>query len=312
MKIKKEILYRFFRGTANSEENKKVREYLETSTENWKEYLYERKLFDAVLLNGGFELENKLQKRRMLFHLFMKESIKIAAILVFAIGISYLWLQSADSSETKTVINTLHGQMANVTLPDGTKVWLNSDTRLEFPNTFAKDKREINIDGEAYFEVAHNAKKPFVVHTAKEETVEVLGTKFYVEAYSKTEDFETSLIEGSVRVNAGKSSLVISPFQRAILKNGKIEVEEITNLDVYRWREGLICFKNEHFADILKGLEKYYGVKIEISDKDIKNPQLTVKFRLSDGIDYALRVLQKKSDFFFTRDDERNVFVIRK
>lgn len=312
MEINKETLYRFFNGTADKEEGKEVQKYLESSKDNWKEFLYERKLFDALLVNGGIEVQKKLHKRYAIFHQYIKEAVKIAAIFLVAIGISFLWLQDSETKDVKTVISTLNGQMANVTLPDGTKVWLNSNTRLEFPTVFAKNKREIKMDGEAYFEVAHNARKPFLVHTPRKETVEVLGTKFYVEAYSNTENFETALMEGSVRVNSGNGSFIISPLQRAVLKNGEMVVEKITNLDVYRWCEGLICFKNEHFMDIVKELEKYYGVKININDKNINNPQLTVKFRLSDGVEYALRILQKQSNFSYTRDDEKNIFVIRK
>lgn len=312
MELKKEILYRFFNGTIDEEEGKEVRKYLEDSKDNWEEFLHERKLFDALIVNGGIEVQKKLQKRRAIFHRYIKEAIKIAAVFIVAIGLSFLWLRDSETKDTKTIINTLSGQMANVTLPDGTQVWLNSNTRLEFPTVFAKNEREIKIDGEAYFEVAHNVRKPFLVHTPRKETVEVLGTKFYVNAYSNTGNFETALMEGSVKVNTDNNSFIISPLQRAVLRDGNMVIERITSLDVYRWREGLICFKNEHFMDIIKGLEKYYGVKISISDTNIKNPQLTVKFRLSDGIEYALRILQKEINFSYTRDDEENIFVIQK
>lgn len=311
MEISKETLYRFFAGKADREEGKEVKKYLESSEEHWNEYLRERKFFDALLLNDDTEAQEQLRKRRRFtLRRIATEAAKIAAIFVVAAGVAYLWLNESESQDIKTVIHTGHGQMANATLPDGTKVCLNSNTRLEFPAAFRKDKREINIDGEAYFEVAHDKQKPFLVHTPRRESVEVLGTKFYVEAYSDADCFETALMEGSVRVNAGGRSLTISPLQRAVCKNGKITVEKITNLDTYRWREGLICFKDEHFTDIIRGLEKYYGVNIDIANKHIKNPQLTVKFRLSDGIDYTLRILQKYIGFSYTREDEKNLFII--
>lgn len=311
MEIDREILYRFFNGIANPEEKKVLRQYLEASKENWNEYLRERKLFDAIQVNSR-RADGKLQKRPELFRRILKESLKIAAILVIALGVAFLWKQNTPIEESKTSVNTLYGQMANVTLPDGTKVWLNSNTHIEFPSAFAEDKREIKIDGEAYFEVAHDAKKAFIVHTPGKETVEVLGTKFYVEAYADSDEFEAALVEGSVQVKGERNSLILSPKERAVLKNGEIVMEEITDMDVYRWREGLICFKNEHLTDIVEELEKYFGVKMAIAGQSVRNPQLTVKFRLSDGVEHALRVLQRECDFSYTRDDDTNTFIIRK
>ena len=105
------------------------------------------------------------------------------------------------------------GQRANLTLPDGTNVWLNARSEMRYPAVFTGNKREITLDGEAYFEVTHNEDKPFVVQTNKC-NVEVLGTKFNVEAYSDSEDFCTSLMEGSVRVSDKgnpSESLVLAP-----------------------------------------------------------------------------------------------------
>ncbi|WP_129661878.1 FecR family protein [Bacteroides fragilis] len=311
MKIEKEILYRYFNGDATPEEEHKIRQYLEASDENWKEYLRERKFFDTIILKEQVVSE-KSGQLRVVLHRLSQEIIKIAAVFLLALGVSFFWLQKSENPGAKTVMTTLYGQMANVTLPDGTKVWLNSHTRLEYPVTFGKDKREIHMDGEAYFEVVHNAKKPFVVHTPRCESVEVLGTKFYVDAYSDAKTFEAALIEGSVKVNAGGQSVVISPLQRAVFQKGRISVEKITDLDIYRWREGLICFKHEPFTDIVKELEKYYGVHIHIREHLQHNPLLTVKFRLSDGIEYALRVLQQDVPFSYTRDDKGNIFMIQK
>lgn len=309
MEIDREILHRFFEGKADAEEKKMIRQYLDASQENWNEYLRERKLFDAIQVN---KREPILQKRSAWSLRIMKEALKLAAVVVMALGIALLWKQDSNRDEGITSVNTLYGQMANVTLPDGTRVWLNSNTRIEYPSVFAKDKREIKIDGEAYFEVVHDAKRAFIVHTPREETVRVLGTKFYVEAYSNSEKFETALMEGCVEVNNNSNSFIISPLERVVLKNGKMVIEKITDMDAYRWREGLICFRNKPFMEIIKQLEKYYDVKMNISGTDIRNPLLTVKFRLSDGIEHALRVLQREINFSYSRDEDKNIFITRK
>ena len=218
------------------------------------------------------------------------------------------------SREEKLKYNTLktpRGGEFRLTLSDGTSVILNSATNLRYPVTFGKQERKVYLDGEAYFEVVRNTGRPFIVYTPDDEQVEVLGTKFYVEAYSGTKKFETALIEGSVRVRAANSQFILQPAYKAGLKGGKMSVEKITDFDIYRWREGLICFKNRHFSEILEELKKYYGVHIGFDAAKINNPVLTVKFRLSDGIEYALRVLQKDVKFKYVRNDEENTFVIK-
>lgn len=309
----KEILYRYFNGTATPNEEELVRQYIETSEENWKAYLNERKLFDALLLNAPSEEISHKKSNHLSGKIILREAMKMAAVLLLAFGLAF-WILNGVGNQGENIpvtITTQYGQMANVTLPDGSKVWLNSNTKLTYTEAFNQKNREIHMDGEAYFEVEHNAEKPFIIYAPNHKQVKVLGTKFNVEAYSNTQEFEASLMEGSVQVSAEGSSLLIAPRQKAVWKDGHLKVEEITDFDVYRWREGLICFKNIPLMDILKDFEKYYNVKVDIKDMQMSNPVLTVKFRLSDGIDYALRVLQRYAAFSFERNDEENRFIIK-
>lgn len=155
MKIEKEILYRYFNGDATLEEEHKIRQYLEASDENWKEYLRERKFFDTIILKEQVVSEAKLIKRRQLIRKISLECLKVAAVLLIAFGTAFFWNNQSEKPATKSVVNTLKGQMANITLPDGSRVWLNSNTRIEYSQHF-DDKREVQIDGEAYFEVVRN------------------------------------------------------------------------------------------------------------------------------------------------------------
>lgn len=310
MKIEKEILYRFFNGTATVEEGEQVKAYLEKSKDNWKEYLSERRLYDTIILKSSTVVGEKQKRMKLYFRKIAIECMKVAAILAIAFFATFYWFSHSDDEGALSTVCTLQGQMANITLPDGTRVWLNSKTKLSYPQTFGQDKRKVQVDGEAYFEVAHHAEKPFVVQTTQAQ-VEVLGTKFYVESYSDTNEFEAALIEGSVRVSGGRSELVLSPLHKAVLKNGGFVVEKIVDLDTYRWREGLICFKSKPFTELLKEFEKYYGVSIVVDEKKVHNPILTAKFRVSDGVEYALRVLQRDVKFTFTRNDDENRIIIK-
>jgi ferric-dicitrate binding protein FerR (iron transport regulator) len=172
----------------------------------------------------------------------------------------------------------------------------------------------MELDGEAYFEVAKNETKPFVVQTAQG-VVEVLGTDFNVEAYSSREAFETTLMKGRVKVKLNGSvageEVWLTPDKKAVLKEGKLQVEPVNDYTSYRWREGLICFKNESFVSIMDDFEKYYGVSVRVKNQKALQSFYTGKFRYTDGIDYALRVLQKDIPFTFSRDDENQIIYIK-
>lgn len=310
MNIEKDILYRFFNGEATVSEEKEVRAYIESSPDNWKHYLSERRLYDTVILRNSTIGSERRQLRRHRARRIAFQCMKIAALLAIAFSTAFFWLGRNHPAAGTNIVSTLQGQMANVVLPDGTRVWLNSKTTLEYPTTFDYDKRKVQIDGEAYFEVIADKEHPFVVQTSRTQ-VEVLGTKFYVEDYSNANRVETALIEGSVSITAGKKTLMLQPSHKAVWRDGTMRIEPITDFDVYRWREGLICFKRRRFTEILKEFEKYYGTTIIIDTVDVDNPLITAKFRLADGIEYALRVLQKDVMFHYIRDDDKNTMVIK-
>lgn len=313
----KDILYRFFEGRTSVAEMRQVKEWAEASDENRKLFRRERKLFNAMILAGRPErgyLWKTMNKGR---NRFIGEFLKIASVIVITAGVTAaLFLMGKDSDEVNLAIQTITvpaGQRVNLDLPDGSNVWLNAGTRMQYPTAFMKGKREVALDGEAYFEVKHYEKSPFVVHTPVMD-VEVLGTKFNVEAYSKRKVFETSLMEGKVRVKSPlneKVSMVLSPHYKTTLKDGKLVVSQIDDYNVYRWKEGLYCFKNKAFAEIMRDLERYYDLRIQLDNLGIAGVALTGKFRISDGLDYALRVLQNDVSFSYHRDKENDVIYIK-
>lgn len=222
-------------------------------------------------------------------------------------------MQTAETSVALQTIAVPAGQRINITLPDGTNVWLNARTTIQYPVNFNSNERIVKLNGEAYFDVAKDKTKPFIVQTDKY-NVEVLGTKFDVESYSETGQFETALMEGSVRISSLKDaheSLMLKPNTKAYLHMGKLRVLPVDDLNPYRWREGLICFKNESFASIMKEFEKYYGINIYITNRQVQKYLYTGKFRQTDGVDYALRVLQKDIGFTYERDDDKHIIYIK-
>ncbi len=313
--MEKETLYKFFDGKASREEKEAVRIWLESSPENEQELFREREFFDAMILSGSTKSAGKEKKSHPFFRTVLFEAIKIAAVFVITVACGTYFYKSEirKIGEAMNTIKVPAGQRANLTLPDGTNVWLNARSEMRYPAVFTGNKREITLDGEAYFEVTHNEDKPFVVQTNKC-NVEVLGTKFNVEAYSDSEDFCTSLMEGSVRVSdKGNPSetVLLSPNHMVSLENGQLSTSPILDFDVFRWKEGLICFRNMNFEQLMLRFEKCYGVRIVVENKHLVNYICSGKFRISDGIDNALRILQKDAKYSFERNNDESVIYIK-
>ena len=313
--MNKDILYKFFEGNASFEEEAAVKQWMEESAENRLAFLKERKLFDAMLLLGNEEII-KNGKKRFSINLssLRTELIKIAAVVAITLGGSYFYYQSSLEKELMAMqtITVPAGQRINITLVDGTNVWLNARTSLSYPVKFGKNNRQVVLDGEAYFDVTKDKSKPFIVQT-NNYNVEVLGTQFDVNAYSETGEFETTLMSGSVKVASASDStqkITLKPNNKVYLQDGKLHVTAVDDYNPYRWKEGLICFKNETFTSIMKDFEKYYGLTIQVKNKNVFKYVYTGKFRQTDGIDYALRVLQKDIKFTYQRDDENQIIYI--
>ena len=311
------VLHRFFAGTASFEEEEAVCDWVDASDKNREELIRERKYFDVLLLHKTKNSSMVQSGHRFSLPFVIRESLKIAAaisvLLVSALYISNNVGKSAPVLEMNKIV-VPPGQRANLTLSDGTNVWLNARTKIVYPAVFDKSVRQVAVDGEAYFDVAKDKKRPFIVETGKC-NMEVLGTKFNVEGYSDKDDFEVTLMEGSVRVASriglGDTLMLKQDSKACLQKDGRLKVIPVYDYNPYRWKEGLICFRNESFLSIMSDLEKYFGVSIVVENKNVLKYYFTGKFRQADGIDYALRVLQRDIRFKYERDDENQIIYIR-
>lgn len=212
-------------------------------------------------------------------------------------------------------MQTIHvpaGQRAEVTLADGTHVWLNSRSTLRFPEQFSANARNVELDGEGYFSVQHNEESPFIVQTPKY-AIQVLGTEFNVKAYRNTSLFETALLKGSVKISSPnlKNGLQLKPNEIVSIENKLLKKSTINNNDYFKWKEGLFCFEDESIQNLIKKLELYYDTTIEIQRPSLLEHHYSGKFRIQDGIEHVLRVLQLKHKFTYQKDDDKNLIIIK-
>lgn len=305
----KNLLHRFFEGKTTIVEEQKIRKWMDNSDEHRNMFMAERKLFNTTILL--LDAENIPIRKAAVFQI--KELMKIAVAVAVTFLASFLYFHTYSGEDlvvTTQRIVVPAGQRINVRLSDGTNVWINSCSSIEYPALFTDKRRYVKLEGEAYFEVAYNEEKPFIVQTQQGD-VEVLGTSFNIEAYPYDNSFITSLMDGSVKIKRNNRYFVLEPNQLAHLKDGQLYVEPIIDYNIYRWKEGLICFTEESFTNILKKFEKYYDIKIVNKLQGMHNIFYTGKFRQTDGILYALRVLQKDIRFTFTRDEENRTIYIK-
>ncbi|WP_113635410.1 FecR family protein [Nubsella zeaxanthinifaciens] len=187
-----------------------------------------------------------------------------------------------DGTLDYNTISTPVGSNYQVILSDGTKVWLNAKTTLKFPAVFKGTNRQVELSGEAYFEVAHNEKQPFLL-TAKGMTVQVLGTHFNVSAYDDDQLVKTSLLEGAIKANYQTKSLLLKPGQQAVLSESKLSQSGFNEDDVMAWKSGYFIFRNEPIQEIMKEISRWYHIEVayqgnltkeEFGGKYLKNSSL--------------------------------------
>lgn len=310
--MEKEKLHRFFAGSTSIKEGMAIRAWMEACEENKRTFYKERKLFDALMLHNDRDTNCKISGKQTAG--MIHQWLKAVSIVVLTLTFNYLY-QEYRSSKDVIAMNTVSvpaGQRTNLTLPDGTNVWLNARTTLQYPVTFNKKQRTVLLKGEAYFDVTPNKKIPFIVQTDGYD-IEVLGTQFDVDAYPDHRTFETTLMKGSVKVVSQQfpeRTITLKPEHKVYVKNGQLEVAKVNDFNPYRWKEGLICFKDEPFRIIMEDFEKYYGIRIIINNKNVLKYSYNGKFRQSDGIDYALRVLQRDIHFKYEKDNDEQLIYI--
>ncbi len=313
-KMNAELLRKYIEGNATDDESRRVTEWIQASPDNMREYMAQRKLHDIALWRAvPVAAEQQPARRRLTLRRIGAEVAKAAAVL--AVGWIGLQMWPKDQPQPEQVaMQTIYvpaGQRVELSLADGTRVWLNARTTLSFPGKFTGDTRSVKLEGEGYFDVARNEEQPFIVETGKCD-VKVLGTEFNVMAYREDSVWETSLLKGAVEivVPGQRQTLRLEPNTMASLRGKQLTKGAIKEPDHFLWREGLICFNNISVGDMMEKLELYYGVDIVVNNRRIVNNRYTGKFRTKDGVEHVLKVLRLNNHFTYTKDDETNVITI--
>lgn len=196
--------------------------------------------------------------------------------------------------QNNTLFNPRGSKVVNVTLSDGTRIWLNAGSSISYPVIFSGKERRVTIDGEAYFEVAHNAAKPFVVNKQNID-IRVLGTKFNVNAYSNESGINTVLLEGSVKVSNRNQSIVLAPGQQVKSLSdgsGKLNVSKADFDKAMNWRGDFFRFDLFSLPEAIKQLERWYDIEIIVLTSDIDGVNLSGDMNRSTSLSSVIKILE--------------------
>jgi len=307
-----------------------VNEWISQSEENKGEYIRYKNLFallqtgseisDKQIEDGLSQVKNRIRHPRDNSRLI--NLVRYAAIVVLALLIGYS-ASKLNFSETITrnEIYVPNGSKSAVTLPDGTKVWLSNGTKFIYPEKFVGNTRDVELEGEGFFEVTHDRQRPFIVKIG-ENRIKVLGTRFAVIAYPGDNMVKTELISGQIQFDIKDKnqpgtfhSYLMKPSQSLSLDKTSMKVTESVIADNFYnyWINGVYDFKDETFEELAKKIERVYNIKVIFEDEVLKKRLFSGSLSINDNIYTLMEVFERASGepFMYTREGNQ-IYIKRK
>lgn len=300
--MEERILYNYLCDTCSEEERRKVEAWLQDNDSNVQAFLdlikrreeyvsevdknemkaglMERVRTDAMENISAYPENSKalLYQRK---HPILPLLLTIAAVLLISVFVGYKGMQSFQNSRDEQSvafkeISIPAGRTSTITLGDGTKIKLNSESTLKYPESFHNDLREVFLDGEAYFQVAREESRPFVVHT-NDVTTTVLGTEFNIKAYGENSDVQVAVNSGRVKVESDDTptsedhSVILEKYQWATYSNDQHLLQKEEGEAIYSmlaWKDGILIFDENTVSEVAEKLTRWYGADVILEDKN--------------------------------------------
>lgn len=290
------------------DELKKIERWLENSysqqeAETWLRANWESSAnvitdlsFDEI--RRRIKQNNERRRKQNVQHL-VRQVQRIAAVLLIPMLILTSWLifHHLPDPAQWLALTTKPGERTHVVLPDGSEVWINVDSRLEYPTTFNQDNRSLKLDGEAYFKVAKGKELPFVVNT-KDFEVMATGTEFNISAYPDDAHASTFLKEGTVkftysRGNSPVQTFEMKPGEQVVVdsKRNSLDLRASSSSNSVNWRNGELLFENEPMDVVFKKMERWYDVTIHFNPLDFTGETLAVNLKDKESIERLLEIM---------------------
>ena len=309
--IDEEVLVAFLKGELDAAQAAAVEAWYDRSAANRRmlgQVYYILYVSDRINDAAGIDVERSLRQFKRRMHAgrrisLRRSAVRIAAAAVIAAvllagGLTTVLL-SKRLAQPVTVVTQL-GERSQVVLPDGTKVWLNSSSSVEYVAPFFSRQRRVKLEGEAYFEVEHDRRAPFVVSTNGLD-IEVLGTRFNIRNDDNEHRVTTVLLEGAVKAYASgreQASVRLHPAQQLVFDT-RTHAMRLTDCPSaersINWIDGRFCFEHDTFGEIVAELKRYYNVDIRFMDNRLRDMRFSGNFRVEDGIYHIMSEYELKN-----------------
>lgn len=285
-----ELLFRYCEGKLSGDERKHVEEWISASKENEELAKTVHELYwaaDTLSVMDKVDADKALKKangklvRRKFKTVFLWAERAAAIMFIPLLSAYLLQIKNSDVAEARMMeIRTNPGMTTAFVLPDGTNVSLNSGSVLRYPEFFSEDKREVELIGEAFFDVTKDPNKRFVVKTTGDERVEVLGTSFNMEAFPGDSILSTTLLEGKVRFVSDAGSVQMNPGEKLVYNNktSKAKLTKTNGEAETAWKYGKIIFDNTPFNEVLRMLSKRFNVDFVVKNEKYRKDSFTGTF----------------------------------
>jgi ferric-dicitrate binding protein FerR (iron transport regulator) len=297
---------------------------------------FARRKADETFGTMPYEADKEGASKRLIFRIRRRRVtnmlIKVAAVLFIPMTAFSAWLllrgpkmpQVAQEQSVTEIIErhqseqlieyVVHsGVKGKVLLPDSSEVWLNSNSTLRCPAEFASEVRYVELDGEGYFKVHTASNWPMYISTSKGVTARILGTEFNLSSYSDDAEFKLTLVNGKVEVyNQSNKKIGLLPNERLVISDHAVSARKshlTSTEDDVAWKEGYLIFANTPMQEVVKKLERWYGVHITLSDKELFGYSFTARFQ-SESVTQVLDLLKISSNIRYKIKD-KNVILYK-
>lgn len=323
----KKLLEKYIEGNLNKYEFQKVSSFLKNGlhSEIWEEVVNDQSLPDPGDRLDDISRYNLLNRiihsNRKSFNRWVRVQsvINYAAVLVMILGLSWSLYHHQSQLQDDLPLdvafvekNNGKGRKTTFNLPDGTIVKLNSSSKLKFPLYFSGNKREVVLEGEAFFEVVRDESTPFVIRSGNIKTT-VLGTSFNIKAHQGSDNIQVAVVSGKVKVESlsknsearNQKSVLLTQNKKAVYEKNKASLTiSILEEEDIAWKDGIILFKHANETDVVRKLEEWYNVQFSIENQGNENWDLTAKFK-NETLEHILKVVGHQIGFTFNIEEKK-------
>jgi len=313
--MKEKLLHNILTNNATPVEKEEFYRHLENSKEEQELFFELKSLWlrstmqhTSVDIDSEFEdLWKQIKNKKKHFRLTLEKKIlRYAAMFIIILGIGgisgyFISKNSIKYSETGIHKYTaMRGSVSIIEFPDGTKIWLNSESELSFKEDHKNNQRIAELTGEAYFEIAHKEDCPFLVKAGKL-VIRDLGTTFNIKAYKDDNYIETSLVEGKADIltQSGKAIIALHPGESAMYLSdeNKMKLRSISNNVLSAWRNGKFVIRDQRLEDIFKELSRWYGFEFQFKNNKLRNYRFTGNIKKTTTVIHVLKILNASTEF---------------